>query len=136
MIQNQKLLLGSMNNIPNMPHVKFQTIQTYGYDVNDVCLWRFFCFIQNWYNFHFIILHRLIGHIQFICNILINYWRIKIKRFWVTKSNVKVTNNLKIKITLLAITFVLFTIYRHETNAILFLYSRPFRSMPSVMTFC
>ena len=30
-----------MNNSPNMPHVKFQPIQTYGYDVIDVCLWRF-----------------------------------------------------------------------------------------------
>ena len=30
--------LGSMNNIPNMPHVKFQSIRTYSYDVIDVCL--------------------------------------------------------------------------------------------------
>ena len=31
-----------MNNSPNMPHVKFQPIQSYGYDVIDVCLCRFF----------------------------------------------------------------------------------------------
>ena len=55
-------------------------------------VYDFFCLIQNWYNFHFIILHILSGHRQFICSISIyNYLRIKLKEFWVTKSKAKVT---------------------------------------------
>ena len=35
-----------MNNSPNMPHVQFQPIRTYGYDVIDVWLWCSFVFTK------------------------------------------------------------------------------------------
>ena len=37
-----KTKMKSMHNSPDTPHVKFQPIWTYGYDVTDVCLWRFY----------------------------------------------------------------------------------------------
>ena len=62
-----------MSNSPNIPHVNYQPIRTYGYDV--IVIWLFvydvlFCFHQNLYNFQHIISQRFFGHSQFIYSIM------------------------------------------------------------------